>query len=66
MVYRAEDFARASQPNPMQNPQCTHDGRPRNGCEVMAMGAGKACSPNLRAPRSSSTPDDFTGTGGMG
>ena len=34
--------------------------------EAMAIGAGKGCSPNFRAPRSSSTPEDFTGRGGMG
>jgi hypothetical protein len=32
----------------------------------MAIGAGNGCMPSLRAPRSSSTPDDFTGSGGIG
>jgi hypothetical protein len=66
MVYSVEDFAMTSQPKPMQKPQCAHAGRPRYSCDTMAMGAGKGCSPSLRAPRSNSTPEDFTGNGGMG
>jgi hypothetical protein len=30
------------------------------------MGAGWGFHPSARAPRSKSTPDDFTGSGGMG
>ena len=30
------------------------------------MGAGNGCKANLRAPLSKSTPEDFTGIGGMG
>jgi hypothetical protein len=66
IVYSAEDLARTSQPNPMQKPQWMHAGRPRNGCEAMAMGAGNGCSPSLRAPRSSSTPEDLITVGGIG
>ncbi len=45
-----------------------HAGRPAaiGHRELMAIGAGKGCSPSLRAPRSNSTPEDFTGMGGMG
>src|SRR5882762_3243314 len=66
VVNKVEDLARASQPKPMQNPQCTQAGRPRNGWDAMASGAGKGCSPSLRAPISMSTPEDFTGIGGIG
>jgi hypothetical protein len=43
-----------------------HAGRPRYGCELIASGAGNGCRPSLRAPRSSNTPDDFGGNGGIG
>src|SRR5512132_842515 len=43
-----------------------HGGRPRYGCELMAIGDGTGCRPSFRAPRSKSTPDDFTGSGGIG
>ena len=33
---------------------------------MIAMGAGKACQPSLRAARSHRTPDDLTGSGGTG
>src|ERR1700739_2859331 len=32
----------------------------------MAICDGWGCKPSARAPRSSSTPDDFTGSGGLG
>src|SRR5947208_10192558 len=60
------DFAPISQPNSSQNPQCRHAFRPLYGFERIASGAGKGCNPSLRAPRSNSTPDDFTGSGGNG
>ena len=66
MVYSVEDFAMTSQPKPMQKPQCAQPGRPRYNCDTMAMGAGNACNPSLRAPRSKSTPDDFTGPVNLG
>ena len=65
-VYSVEDLARISQPKPMQKPQCAQAGRSRYGSEAIAIGAGNGCRPSLRAPRSSSTPDDFTGSGGIG
>ena len=33
---------------------------------MIASGAGNGCRPSLRAPRSSNTPEDFTGSGGIG
>src|SRR5271166_725351 len=66
MVGRGLDFAPISQPNPMQNPQCAQAIRPWYDCERIATGAGKGWYPNFFAPRSNSTPLDFTGIGGSG
>src|SRR5271156_147850 len=60
------DFAPTSHPKASQYPQCTQAGRPRYCCEITAKGAGNGCSPSFLAPRSNSTPDDFTGIGGSG
>jgi hypothetical protein len=65
-VTSVDDFACISHANPWQNPQCAHAGRPPYGCELIAIGAGNGCRPSLRAPRSNSTPEDFTGKGGIG
>src|SRR5260221_14537247 len=65
-VARELDFAPTSQPKARQKPQLTQALRPARGCERMAMGAGKGCQPSLRAARSKITPEDFTGSGGMG
>ena len=65
-MYSVDDFACISQPNPMQNPQCAQAARSLYGTEAIAIGAGYGCQPILRAPRSSSTPEDFTGSGGIG
>ena len=51
---------------PRQKPQCWQAGRPLYGCELIAIGDGCECRPSARAPRSISTPDDFTGSGGIG
>src|SRR5271154_5643166 len=60
------DLAPTSQPKDKQKPQLTQALRPWCGCERMAIGAGKGCQPSCRAARSKITPDDFTGSGGMG
>src|SRR3989442_12283370 len=65
-VNSVEDFAPNSQPKNSQNPQCWQLLRPWYGCEAIAIGAGKGCQPSRFAPRSNSTPDDFTGSGGIG
>ena len=65
-VVSVDAFATTSHAKPWQKPQCTQAGRPRYGCELIAIGAGNGCRPSLRAPRSNSTPDDFTGSGGIG
>src|SRR5207302_4916936 len=60
------DFAPTSQPKPRQKPHWTQALRPGRGWERIAMGAGNGCQPSFRAARSKSTPEDFTGSGGMG
>src|SRR3989442_1791593 len=65
-VNSVEDFAPNSQPKNSQNPQCWQLLRPWYGCDAIAIGAGKGCQPSRFAPRSNSTPDDFTGSGGIG
>src|SRR6185369_11991785 len=66
IVTNVLDLARISQPKVSQNPQCTQAARPRYGCERIAIGAGNAVHPILRAPRSARTPDGLIGSGGRG
>src|SRR5690606_25779660 len=66
IVASVEDFAPTSQPYIMQKPQWMQTARPAYGRERMAIGAGNAFQPSLRAPCSSNTPEDFTGSGGSG
>src|SRR5216684_3172097 len=65
-VARELDFAPTSQPNPRQKPQLMQALRPARGCERIAIGAGNGCQPSFRAARSKITPEDFTGSGGIG
>ena len=43
-----------------------HEAQAVSGTLAIASGAGNGCKPSRRAPRSSRTPEDFTGIGGMG
>src|SRR6266481_3553583 len=60
------DFAPTSQPKARQKPQLTQALRPGRGSERIAIGAGYGCQPSFRAARSKITPEDFTGSGGIG
>src|SRR5258708_25339092 len=60
------DLAPTSQPKARQKPQLMQALRPGRGCDRIAIGAGKGCHPSFRAAPSKSTPEDFTGSGGIG
>jgi len=61
-----DDLAPTSQPKNMQKPQWMQLARLLWGRDRIAIGAGTACRPSLRAPCSSNTPEDLTGSGGSG
>jgi hypothetical protein len=50
----------------MQKPQLMQAGLLLSGLDKIASGAGCAFQPIFLAPRSSNTPDDLTGMGGIG
>src|SRR5215470_2624642 len=60
------DFAPTSHAYPQQNPQFTQAPRPARGCDRIAIGVGKGCHPSFFPARSKRTPEDFTGSMGIG